>query len=531
MNLIQNGAWCWVVLRYLLLAMGLATTLPALAGPPPKRSDLYVLAIGVSTYQDNRLTPLRYADDDARALATWAQGQEHRIYEAVHAKVLIDQEATRAAIIREVVAFFKAAAPEDQVILFLAGHGVVEKDTRRYHFLPADTAFDNVAGTGLEQKDILEKLELEGRARNRVVVLVDTCHAGALSEAAGADGKRGGMYEGGDVQALSDLDVASKGSVWAVFSAGTMQDKAEEGPQYRLGTESSNAEGHGLFTWALLEAMGSTAADTDHNGTVTLTEFQRFVTTIVKEKSSGRQYPVMSGKVMDVALSWAVGTKELCDGVDNDLDREIDEDYPDLNRNGIADCLDKEICNGVDDNGNGDIDEGYDLDRDGHRSMSLCGSQYGDDCDDNNISIHPSQTDWGNLRDDDCDGAYDEDDFDLNSNDIPDLMEKKAKNLSRNRWISVGAGAALLLGGGAAWYQMESLKAVPAGVNNPYYLNDDRIQLFNQLRIGTGVLLGAAAPVLGISIKFTFDERDFRHDLFPKPRRLQVAPALAAQKK
>lgn len=502
----------------------------ALAQTPSSRPDLYVLAVGVSTYQDSRLTPLRYADDDARAIARWADEQKQHIYQEVHVRTLLNEQATRSAVIHDVVDFFRAAGPQDQLVLFLAGHGVVEKDTGRYHFLAWDTQVDNIAGTALEQKDVLDKLELQGHPRNRVLVLVDTCHGGALSNAlAAGERTRGVMFESGTPEQLSDLDVSSKGTLWAVFSAGSATDKAEEGARYRLEGEPAEVEGHGLFSWALLSALGSTKADADHNGTVTLSEFQRFVEATVKEKSAGKQLPLLSGKMMDVALAWAVGTRETCDGVDNNLDGRIDEDFPDLNRNGVADCLDKEICNGVDDNSNGEVDEGYDLDRDGHRSMALCGSEWGDDCNDTDIAIHPGQKDWGNLRDDDCDGAYDEEDFDLNNNAIPDLMEKQFNRLSRNRWISTGVATALLLGGGVAWYQLEALKTVPSGVEDPYFLDNEQVQLFNQLRIGTGVLLGAAVPVLGVSLKFTFDARDFRHDLFPKPRRLQGAAAVAVQ--
>jgi large repetitive protein len=48
---------------------------------------------------------------------------------------------------------------------------------------------------------------------------------------------------------------------------------------------------------------------------------------------------------------------ETCDGIDNDGDSLIDEDFPDNNGNSIADCLESELCNGVDDNGNTLIDE------------------------------------------------------------------------------------------------------------------------------------------------------------------------------
>ena len=48
---------------------------------------------------------------------------------------------------------------------------------------------------------------------------------------------------------------------------------------------------------------------------------------------------------------------EICDGLDNDQDGFIDEDSPDTDNDGVADCLDVEECDCLDNNGDGQIDE------------------------------------------------------------------------------------------------------------------------------------------------------------------------------
>ena len=57
---------------------------------------------------------------------------------------------------------------------------------------------------------------------------------------------------------------------------------------------------------------------------------------------------------------------ETCDGVDNDGDGLTDEDFTDGDADGLADCLDVEICDGFDNDGDGAVDEGFgDSDSDG----------------------------------------------------------------------------------------------------------------------------------------------------------------------
>ncbi len=138
------------------------------------------------------------------------------------------------------------------------------------------------------------------------------------------------------------------------------------------------------------------------------------------------------------------GNPEICDaeGVDEDCDpattgaRDRDRDgYLDAScSDGIGlDCNDldasispasTEACNGVDDDCDGDVDEGVAVDGfvdadadgrgDGERAMRACPgsvrfSLYGDDCDDTDPSVHPTQNEICDGLDNDCDEAMDED--------------------------------------------------------------------------------------------------------------------------
>ena len=136
---------------------------------------------------------------------------------------------------------------------------------------------------------------------------------------------------------------------------------------------------------------------------------------------------------------------EACDGLDNDGDGAIDEDFADSDGDGSADCRDTETCDGVDNNGDGEIDEGFDADSDG---SAPCGAT--PDCDDADPSRSPGQTETSNGLDDDCDGAVDENESVAGDLLITELMiNPGAADEDGGEWVELenrSSGAIALAG-------------------------------------------------------------------------------------
>lgn len=145
--------------------------------------------------------------------------------------------------------------------------------------------------------------------------------------------------------------------------------------------------------------------------------------------SDGDGYRPLDGDCDDLTFEVNPGALESCDGLDNDCDSRVDEDF-DVDGDGHLDaglcgargddCDDlrpfvqpgaQEVCDDLDNNCDGSIDEGFDKDQDGYRDMVACPG-IGTDCYDRNRGIHPGAEETCNGIDNDCDGIVGADEVD-----------------------------------------------------------------------------------------------------------------------
>jgi WD40 repeat protein len=236
---------------------------------PPKR-ELYVLALGVADYADDKLD-LACPVQDVDGLVQRFQAQEE-LFQAVHVERRIDREVTNAEVLRLREEFLLQAKPDDTLVVFVAGHGF-RTDTGEYWFLTSDATparpFGGIQRSTLESLVTWDKLHATKR-----VLLLDTCHSGA---AFGTRGERGIAFQ------QSEVDTLLERSSGLYILAATSDD----------GFAREQA-GNGLFTKALLDGLDG-AADAgdfgDKDGTVGIDELMHFARYAVLERSEGRQKP------------------------------------------------------------------------------------------------------------------------------------------------------------------------------------------------------------------------------------------------
>lgn len=275
----------------------LRETISVTLDAPASKPDLRVIVVGVSKYKVGRLD-LDYAAKDAHDVAAFFKAHAGR-FGAVRVVELVDADATRAGLVG-LKTELAAAKVDDQVVLFLAGHGFLGLGDE-YFFAPHDLDPKDAkaaAASGVPFAD-LEQLLRASPAR-RKLLLMDTCHSGEADDGPSAPlapdvkvrtrglvletgvalGERVSLRDSTSLLAETFADVR-RGSGAVVLSSAAGKELALE----------AGAQRNGLFTFALLEGLTTGRADGDKDGSVRVSELREYVTRRVTTLSGGQQHP------------------------------------------------------------------------------------------------------------------------------------------------------------------------------------------------------------------------------------------------
>jgi WD40 repeat protein len=205
------------------------------------RPRLLGLAVGINDYGSARvgrggrgkLENLRSAGPDAQDMARAWSAQP--LYANPRMRPLVNAQAGRKELLAALDEAAELAQPDDRFVLFLAGHGtfLTRKGESTFIFCCPRFDPDDAAATGLTSDELYRKL---AAIPCRKLVLFDACHSGVAADPARLLTPGG---QGPTVLAACDRNQLS----W-------------EDPDL----------GHGLFTLAVLEALGHRFGQADTNG-------------------------------------------------------------------------------------------------------------------------------------------------------------------------------------------------------------------------------------------------------------------------
>jgi hypothetical protein len=243
----------------------------------PPGARLHLLAIGISTYNDDYARTLRltYADQDARDLASAISNTQGSLYARIIPQVLRNRDANKAGILRALKTMRQAMARgtgTDLAVVHFSGHGALVDG--KLYLLPYEVDARDAVGieaNGLSLDEFRGEL-LALAQYGRVLVLLDACHSGATT----MDGAPLAM----DATALRTGLAAANVTV---LTSSSGHEVSREDPQW----------GHGAFTKVLLDALHDPAADPDHKGLINTSGLAHYVATHVSSLTNGAQTPDM----------------------------------------------------------------------------------------------------------------------------------------------------------------------------------------------------------------------------------------------
>ena len=213
------------------------------------------LVVATNTYTDPGLrqlrAPARDADELTQVLADPGIG-------GFAVTTVIDQPAHQVRL--AIDDFLDGRGTQDLLLVYLSCHGLLDA-RRRLFFAATDTRKDRLGSTGLEAAWVLDQLE-HCRARRQVLIL-DSCFSGAFAHGAKGEADLG--------LGLQDR-LLGQGRGRVVLTASTATEYSFEGDP----THAAIAAGS-VFTAALVQGLRTGAADTDHDGHVSVDDAYRYV--------------------------------------------------------------------------------------------------------------------------------------------------------------------------------------------------------------------------------------------------------------
>ncbi len=248
------------------------------------RPDLYVLAVAVNKYRDGDLR-LKYPIPDADDLVKSIQKGGKRLFGKVVIKTVYDDAATREGLERAFQEVGKQTKRDDVFILFLAGHGITYSKDGNYDFLPVDFRFtgeEAIQKQGVSKDDLMKNLTHIQAMKS--LLLLDTCNSGSFAEA------------------VASRNIVEKTAVARLNKAtGRSTIVASSKDQVAL----EGYDGHGVFTYTILQGMAGAAKDREGKVTVSglATYIEDVLPKLTYKKWGYEQIPQKSLQGMDFPLS------------------------------------------------------------------------------------------------------------------------------------------------------------------------------------------------------------------------------------
>ncbi len=245
-------------------------------------TNTYAVVIGISDYQDEQRSDLKFAHKDAQVFANFLKSEAGGNVSEANIQLLLNEQATLAAIDNALNWLIEKPQKGERVIFYFSGHGDVEKQTlwQLGYLLAYDTPFNNYRNNAVRLEDLNDLVTTLSVSREaEVMVITDACRSGKL---AGSD-NRG--------PSLTAEQLAKQSANEVRILSCKPDQKSFEGKIW--------GGGRGVFSWHFINGIKG-LADDDQDLKVTREEIEFYLRDKFREEQRSqnlqkRQTPQFSG--------------------------------------------------------------------------------------------------------------------------------------------------------------------------------------------------------------------------------------------
>ena len=232
----------------------------------------YAVVVGVGA-------DLSVTMDDAAAVADLLSDSGRCAYPTDQVRLLTGEDADRDAILSALDWLADSAGPEASAVVYFSGHGLEAPD---YYLMPHGYSLADLPGTAIPGSLFTERLR--AIQAQKLMVLLDCCHAGGQAEAKGLPGVKSPLPP----SITAELERGSG----RVVVASSRKDEV-----------SWTGEPFSVFTGALLEGLAGYGAF-EQDGFARVLDLAMYVGRMVPDRTSDKQHPIV--KVSNLENNFAL---------------------------------------------------------------------------------------------------------------------------------------------------------------------------------------------------------------------------------
>lgn len=268
---------------------------------PPGYPQGHALLIGVANYQKIGSLPVAILNDVNDVAATLSS-PKFCAYAPINVVTLLDSEATRAAVLKNLDELAARVGTDDTVCVFFSGHGGVVGSPGNEDSVLAtvDSDLADIGNTSVSSDELAAALALI--KAKRLLVFIDACHAGGAAISKSLTDSNGYTLKSGySPNTFAKLAVGSGRALMASC-------RANEESTVFAGARNS------VFTTALLAGLRG-AADKSASGFIKVFDLFNYISEEVPKLIPDEQHPVFKADNLELNFPIALnqgGKKSVC---------------------------------------------------------------------------------------------------------------------------------------------------------------------------------------------------------------------------